>query len=67
MGRTQRCCLSLQEEINVARAHLELKVARNVGDNKKGFIKYINGKKQYWNSISLLQDENGHLINRNMD
>lgn len=34
MGRAQRCCLALQGEIHVARAHLELKVARNVGDNK---------------------------------
>lgn len=34
MARAQRCCLALQGEIHVARAHLELKVARNVGDNK---------------------------------
>lgn len=35
-----------REKILVAKAQLELKLARAVGDNKKNFLKYINGNRQ---------------------
>ncbi|KAJ7403656.1 hypothetical protein BTVI_75840 [Pitangus sulphuratus] len=50
-----------------AKAQLELKLVRNVGDNKNEkitFFKYINGNMQYRNIIGPLQDENGHLTDR---
>ncbi|KAJ7425292.1 hypothetical protein WISP_24186 [Willisornis vidua] len=56
------CCS--REKICMAKAQLELKLARNMRDKKRSFFKYINGNRQYRNIISLLQDENGH---RNRD
>lgn len=35
-----------REKIFVAKAQLELKLARSVGDNKKSFLKYMNKKKK---------------------
>ncbi|KAJ7409910.1 hypothetical protein WISP_111553 [Willisornis vidua] len=51
----------------MAKTQLELKLDRNVGDNKKSFFKCINGNRQYRNIIGLLQDEDGHLINTDRD
>lgn len=45
-----------------------LKLARTVMDNKKEvFFKYINGKRQMRNNTGPLQDEDGHLTNRDRD
>ncbi|TRZ14703.1 hypothetical protein HGM15179_012407 [Zosterops borbonicus] len=38
-----------------------------MGETIKSFFKYINGKRQHRSNISLLQDEDGHLTNRDMD
>ncbi|KAJ7399987.1 hypothetical protein BTVI_109646 [Pitangus sulphuratus] len=43
------------------------KVTRNVEGNKKTFFKDINGNRQYRINIGLLQDEDGHLIDRDRD
>ncbi|KAJ7407998.1 hypothetical protein WISP_123610 [Willisornis vidua] len=55
------------EKICVAESQLELKLDRNVGDNGKSFFKYINGNKQCRNIIGPLQDEVGHLTNRDRE
>ncbi|KAJ7408401.1 hypothetical protein WISP_121091 [Willisornis vidua] len=51
----------------MAKAQLELKLARNVGDNKKSLFNYINSNRQYRNVISPFQDEDGHLTNWDKD
>lgn len=35
--------------------------------DKKRFLEYINGKRQCINDSSLLQEEDDHLTNRDMD
>jgi len=37
-----------------AKVHLELKVARDVKDNKKGFCKYITNKRKTRENVGLL-------------
>ncbi|KAJ7408906.1 rna-directed dna polymerase from mobile element jockey-like [Willisornis vidua] len=54
----QRRAVGLEKGIE---NQLELKLDRNIGDNKKSFFKYINGNRQYRNIIGPLQDETGHL------
>ncbi|KAJ7412607.1 hypothetical protein BTVI_45938 [Pitangus sulphuratus] len=56
-----------REKIHAAKAELELKLGRNVGDNKKSFKKYVNSKRQCRNNIGPLQDDDGHLTNREID
>ncbi|KAF4795426.1 hypothetical protein TURU_093430 [Turdus rufiventris] len=56
-----------RKKIHSVKAQLELKLAKNAVDNKKTSIKYINGKSQCRSNISPLQDEDGHLTNRDMD
>ncbi|GAB0184195.1 mitochondrial enolase superfamily member 1 [Grus japonensis] len=57
-----------KEKICVAKAQLELKLASTVGNNKKGFFKYVNNKRRTRENIgSLLVNENGHLTNRDID
>lgn len=51
----------------MAKAQLEFNLTRNVEDNKKVFFKYIDGNKQCKNNIIPLQNEDGHLENRNRD
>lgn len=48
----------------MVKAHLEMKLIRTVGDNKKSFSKCINGKRQCKNNVSPLQNESGHLRDR---
>ena len=55
------------EEICEAKAQLKLKLASTVKDNKKGFLKYINGKREARNNIGLLLEENDHLTSRDID
>ncbi|GAB0204012.1 mitochondrial enolase superfamily member 1 [Grus japonensis] len=56
-----------REKIHAAKAQLELKLASTVGDNKKGFFKYVNNKRRTRDNIGSLLDENGHLTNRDID
>ncbi|GAB0203202.1 hypothetical protein GRJ2_002785800 [Grus japonensis] len=55
------------ERIRAAKAQLELKLASTVGDNKKGFFKYVNNKRRTRENIGSLLNENGHLTNRDID
>ncbi|GAB0195017.1 mitochondrial enolase superfamily member 1 [Grus japonensis] len=45
-----------------AKAHLELNLARDVKDNKKGFFKYINSKRKTRENVGLLLNEVGALV-----
>lgn len=67
MGRIQKCCCHCKEKIHVAKAQLQMKLARTVREIKNKFFKYINGKKQIRNNTGPFQDEDGLLTNRDMD
>ncbi|GAB0209109.1 mitochondrial enolase superfamily member 1 [Grus japonensis] len=45
-----------------AKAHLELNVARDVKDKKKGFFKYISSKRTTRENVGLLLNEVGALV-----
>jgi len=45
-----------------AKAHLELKLARNVKNNKKGFFKYISRKRKTMDNVGSLLNEAGVLV-----
>ncbi|GAB0179468.1 mitochondrial enolase superfamily member 1 [Grus japonensis] len=45
-----------------AKAHLELNLARDVKDNKKGFFKYISRKRKTRENVSPLLNEVGALV-----
>ena len=51
----------------MAKAQLEFKLVSTVKDNKKGFLKYVNSKRQARNNIGPLLDKHGHLTNRDID
>ncbi|KAF4793609.1 hypothetical protein TURU_109620 [Turdus rufiventris] len=55
--------------INVVEAEpICINVAQDIINTiNRGFFKYINGKRQCRNYINELQDEGGHLTNRNID
>lgn len=40
-----------------AKAHLELSLARDMKDNKKGFYKYISSKRKIWENVGLLLNQ----------
>jgi len=45
-----------------AKAHLELKLARDVKNNKKGFFNYISSKRKARDNAGLLLNEAGVLV-----
>jgi len=45
-----------------AKAHLELKLERDVKNNKKGFFNYISSKRKARNKVGPLLDEAGVLV-----
>ncbi|GAB0208054.1 mitochondrial enolase superfamily member 1 [Grus japonensis] len=45
-----------------AKAHLELNLARDVKDNKKGFFKYISSKRNTSENVGPLLNEVGALV-----
>ena len=45
-----------------AKAWLELKLARDVKDNKKGFYKYVNSKRKTRENVGPLLNEAGALV-----
>jgi len=45
-----------------AKAHLELNLARNVKDNRKGIFKYIGRKKKTRDNVGPLLNEVGVLV-----
>uniref|UniRef100_A0A8C0A0D2 Reverse transcriptase domain-containing protein n=1 Tax=Anas zonorhyncha TaxID=75864 RepID=A0A8C0A0D2_9AVES len=50
-----------RKKIRVAKAHLELKLAVSVRENKKGFFRYVNGKRRTKEYIGPLLDREGLL------
>ncbi|GAB0179181.1 mitochondrial enolase superfamily member 1 [Grus japonensis] len=50
-----------------AKAHLELKLAGDVKDNKKGFFKYISSKRKTRENVGLLLNEVGALVMENTE
>jgi len=55
---------SCREEIRKAKAHLELRLANVVKDNKKCFSKYINNKKRAKESLQHLLDVRGNIASK---
>jgi len=45
-----------------AKAHLELKLARDVKNNKKGFFNYISSKRKAMDNVGPLLNEAGVLV-----
>jgi len=45
-----------------AKAHLELKLARDVRNNRKGFFNYISGKRKARDNVGPLLNEAGVLV-----
>jgi len=54
-----RACM---EATRKAKAHLELNLARDVKDNKKGFFKYISSKWKTRENVERLLNEVGVLV-----
>jgi len=50
-----------------AKAHLELKLARDVKNNKKGFFNYISSKRKATDNVGLLLNEAGVLVTEDAD
>ncbi|GAB0208125.1 mitochondrial enolase superfamily member 1 [Grus japonensis] len=51
-----------RDAMRKAKAHLELNVARDVKDNKKGFFKYISSKRKTRENVGPLLNEVGALV-----
>ncbi|GAB0204618.1 mitochondrial enolase superfamily member 1 [Grus japonensis] len=51
-----------RHETRKAKAHLELNLARDVKDNKKGFFKYISSKRKTRKNVGPLLNEVGALV-----
>jgi len=51
-----------RDAMRKAKAHLELNLARDVEDNKKGFFKYISSKRKTRENVGPLLDEMGALV-----
>ena len=50
-----------------AKAHLELNLAREVKNNKKGFFNYISSKRKTRDNVGLLLNEAGVLVMENAE
>jgi len=49
-------------EMRKAKVHVELNLARDVKDNKKGFFNYISSKRKARDNVGLLMNEVGVLV-----
>ncbi|KFQ36182.1 hypothetical protein N331_00749, partial [Merops nubicus] len=56
---TTRLC---RNEVRKAKVQLELNVARDVKENRKGFYRYINQKRKVKEGIPSLRNSNGELV-----
>ncbi|GAB0204443.1 mitochondrial enolase superfamily member 1 [Grus japonensis] len=56
-----------REKVRKAKAQMELNLARDVKDNKKGFYKYIDNEKKTREKVSLLLNETGDLVMQDME
>jgi len=63
LGRVQECGQSMQRcNEEKAKAYLELQLARDVRNNKKGFFNYISSKRTTRNNVGPLLNEVGVLV-----
>ncbi|KFQ53833.1 hypothetical protein N334_03108, partial [Pelecanus crispus] len=51
-----------RDEVRKAKARMDLNLARDVKNNKKGFYRYINQKRKVKESIPILMNKKGKLI-----
>uniref|UniRef100_A0A8B9FZE2 E3 ubiquitin protein ligase n=1 Tax=Amazona collaria TaxID=241587 RepID=A0A8B9FZE2_9PSIT len=51
-----------RDQVRKAKAHLELNLARDVKDNRKGFYRYIANKRQVRDTVGPLQKLSGELL-----
>jgi len=51
-----------REAMRKAKVHLELNLAKDIKDNKKGFFKYISSKRKTRENVGLLLNELGVLV-----
>ena len=58
-GNIVRAC---REAMTKDKAHLELSLARDVKDNKKGFCKYISSKQKTRDDVGPLLNEVGAVV-----
>ncbi|KFQ62135.1 hypothetical protein N334_11299, partial [Pelecanus crispus] len=56
---TARLC---REEVRKAKARMELNLARDVKNNKKGFYRYVNHKRKVKESVPPLMNKKGNLV-----
>ena len=56
-----------RDKIRKAKAQMELNLARDVKNNKKGFYRYIGWRRQTKESVPLLINENRELASSDME
>ena len=64
IGNVVRTCRDVTRK---AKVHLELNLARDVKDNKKGFFKYISRKRKTRENVGLLLNEVGALVTKDTE
>ncbi|CAM4713200.1 unnamed protein product [Lepidochelys kempii] len=66
-GEYKNIAQACRSEIRKAKSHLELKLARDVKSNKKGFFRYVNNKKKVKESVGPLLNEGGNLVTEDVE
>uniref|UniRef100_A0A8B9FTL9 Reverse transcriptase domain-containing protein n=1 Tax=Amazona collaria TaxID=241587 RepID=A0A8B9FTL9_9PSIT len=56
-----------RDQVRKAKAHLELNLARDVKDNRKGFYRYIADKRQVRDTVGPLQKPSGELATLDLE
>lgn len=56
-----------RNEIRKVKAHLELNLAKNVKDKKKGFFKYINNKQKTKENVGTLLNGGRTLLKKDAE
>jgi len=51
-----------RDAMRKAKAHLEMRLAKEIKDNKKGFLKYVNGKRKTRDNVGPLLNVGGILV-----
>ncbi|GAB0185935.1 mitochondrial enolase superfamily member 1 [Grus japonensis] len=67
LGGIQNIVQAYRDEVRKAEAQLELDLAWDVKDNKKGFYKYIGDKRKTRENVGPLLNEMGDLVTLNME
>ncbi|GAB0208586.1 hypothetical protein GRJ2_003324300 [Grus japonensis] len=56
-----------RDQVRKAKALTELKLARDVKDNKKSFFRYVSDKRRTRENVDSLQNEMGDLVTQDME